>query len=214
MAAAAGDHQRGPGELEDRRGPSRQEENEEMYFGALPPEIISGKMYAGAGHDSIYAAARQWKQLFNEMASAPKLFGEALTKLNAQWSGPSAIRMAEAAALYQEWLYTFVHDIYRTATQAFRLVGAYADARKAVVSPAVIAYNRTRVHELIQSDLFGENTVAIAALEAQYQQFWARDAKAMDTYAANVLDTLSTMTPWPKPPEITETGFAQASATV
>ncbi|AWV48373.1 PPE domain-containing protein [Mycobacterium leprae] len=56
---------------------------------------------------------------------------------------------------------------------------------------------------LVQSDLFGENALAIVAREAQYTQFWAWNAKAMGTYAIDVLNMLSKVTSWPKSPEIT-----------
>ena len=51
---------------------SRPAENQEieMDFGALPPEINSGRMYSGPGSAPMLAAAAGWDQLSRELYSA------------------------------------------------------------------------------------------------------------------------------------------------
>ena len=39
-----------------------------MDFGALPPEINSGLMYAGAGSGSLVAAGAAWEGLASQLA--------------------------------------------------------------------------------------------------------------------------------------------------
>ncbi|WP_155728621.1 PPE domain-containing protein, partial [Mycobacterium avium] len=49
--------------------------------------------------------------------------------------------------------------------------------------------------------IFGQNTAAIAANEAQYGEFWAQDATAMDTYfaaSATAANKLTEFGPAPK----------------
>ena len=48
--------------------------------------------------------------------------------------------------------------------------------------PPVIAANRTLLANLVTSNIFGQNTGAIAATEAQYGEMWAQDASAMTSY--------------------------------
>ena len=54
------------------------------------------------------------------------------------------------------------------------------------VPPPVIAANRTQLASLTATNIFGQNTPAIAANEAQYGEMWAQDAAAMYGYAAQL----------------------------
>ena len=40
-----------------------------LDFGALPPEINSGRMYVGAGSGPLLAAAAAWDELATELQS-------------------------------------------------------------------------------------------------------------------------------------------------
>ncbi|WP_082129314.1 PPE family protein [Mycobacterium haemophilum] len=172
-------------------------------FQAIPPEVNSANIFGGPGPDSMYAAANKWAKLADQMAYAPGLFGEVLSLLNEKWSGPAAMQMAQAAAPYRAWLTTLIRQITETAAVAFRIMDAYAAACKAAVDPDDIDYNREQRMALIASQRFGEYAEAIAQLDAEYLKFWAEDAMTMETYAAEVLDALSELTPWQQPPEIT-----------
>jgi PPE-repeat protein len=50
------------------------------------------------------------------------------------------------------------------------------------VPPPVVAANRTLLANLVASNIFGQNTGAIAATDAQYGEMWAQDASAMTSY--------------------------------
>jgi PPE-repeat protein len=65
---------------------------------------------------------------------------------------------------------------------------------------------------LIATNFFGQNTSAIAAVEAQYAEMWAQDASAMSGYTANsaAAATLTTFTQ----PQQTTNPAAQAAGTV
>ena len=176
-----------------------------MYFnfGALPPEINSANMYSGAGPDSMFAVAAEWENMSYAMGGMPRQFAEAVAVLQERWLSPSAIRVAEAAAPYRKWLNALCQQIHRTAEQAYRLVEAHSDAREMMVPPDAIARNRARLQTLIADNVFGIHAGAIAVLEEQYQRFWVWDVAVMEAYAVRVLHTLSEMTPWQAPPEIT-----------
>ena len=73
----------------------------------------------------------------------------------------------------------------QTAAQARAAASAYQSAFTAMVPPATIAANRTQLASLTATNVFGQNTPAIAANEAQYGEMWAQDATAMYGYAGN-----------------------------
>jgi PPE-repeat protein len=53
------------------------------------------------------------------------------------------------------------------------------------VPPAEIAVNRTQLLSLSQGNILGQNNAAIAALEAEYAQFWAQDVAAITGYSGS-----------------------------
>ena len=55
------------------------------------------------------------------------------------------------------------------------------------VPPQSVAANRSQLANLVSTNIFGRNTQAIAATEAQYGEMWAQDAAAMYGYAALVV---------------------------
>src|SRR5262249_40271620 len=71
----------------------------------------------------------------------------------------------------------------QTASQAAAAASAYEAAFAGSVPPPVIAANRALVQALTATNIFGQNSGAIAQLEAQYAEFWAQDSGAMYTYA-------------------------------
>ena len=65
----------------------------------------------------------------------------------------------------------------------------------------MIAANRSYLAQLVATNIFGQNTSAIAATEAQYGEMWAQDAEAMDTYfasSATASNSLAAFEPAPK----------------
>jgi PPE-repeat protein len=52
-----------------------------MDFGALPPEINSGRMYAGPGSGSLLAAAAAWDGLAEHLYSTAASYGEVISGL-------------------------------------------------------------------------------------------------------------------------------------
>lgn len=69
-----------------------------MDFGVLPPEINSGRMYAGPGSGPMLAAAAAWDGLATELQSTAADYGSVISVLTGVWSGQSSGTMAAAAA--------------------------------------------------------------------------------------------------------------------
>jgi PPE-repeat protein len=185
-----------------------------MDYGALPPEINSGRMYAGPGAGSMLAAAAAWDGLSAELQSAASSYGSVISALTSgPWLGPSSTAMAAAAAPYVAWMSATAEQAELAATQAKAAAGAYAAAFAATVSPPEIAANRAQLMTLVATNIFGQNTPAIAATEAQYTEMWAQDAAAMYGYAASSAATTAKVTQFTAAPQTTSTASSAAQAT-
>ena len=174
-----------------------------MDFTMLPPEVNSGRMYAGPGSGPMLAAAAAWDGLAAELQSTTASYGSAISELSGgPWLGPSSATMAAAAAPYMEWMTTTAAQAEQTATQAKAAAAAYEAAFAMMVPPPLIAANRSLLMTLIATNIFGQNTMAIAATETDYAEMWAQDAAAMYGYAGSSA-TASTLTSFTSPPPTT-----------
>ncbi|MEZ0352678.1 PPE family protein [Mycobacterium sp. pR1184] len=157
-----------------------------MFYGAFPPEFNSGRMYAGPGAESLVTAATAWENLAAELQSIATSYSSVISNLTTgPWVGPSSLAMAAAATPYVNWMQQTAAQAAQTAAQATQAAAAYETAFAAHVPPPLIAANRELLAELMATNLFGQNTGAIAATEAQYGEMWAQDGEAMDTYFAS-----------------------------
>ncbi|WP_440271485.1 PPE family protein [Candidatus Mycobacterium methanotrophicum] len=156
-----------------------------MDFAALPPEINSGRMYAGAGAAPLMAAASAWDGVASELSSAASSYRSVVSGLTSgSWLGPSSMSMAAAAASYTAWMSATAAQAEQTANQARSAAAAYEEAFTATVPPAVVAANRATLAALVATNILGQNTAAIMANEAQYAEMWAQDAGVMYGYSA------------------------------
>ncbi|MDT5219434.1 MAG: hypothetical protein QOF15_1539 [Mycobacterium sp.] len=186
-----------------------------MSFAVRPPEIISGQMYAGPGSGPMIAAATAWDALATELQSTAASYGLVIDGLaNESWTGPSSAAMAAAAAPYVRWMSATGAQAKVAADQAKAAASAYETAFAAVVPPTQIAINRTQLALLVATNIFGQNTGAIAALEAQYGEMWAQDSAAMFGYA-NSSAAAARLTPYTEPPQVTNgSGLVNQQAAV
>jgi PPE-repeat protein len=170
-----------------------------LDFAALPPEINSARMYSGPGSGPMLAAAAAWTTMAAEMRSAAADYDSVVTELtSAGWFGPSSTSMLAAAEPYLAWLSTTAAQAEQTGTQANAAATAFEAAFAMTVPPPIVAANRTQLATLVATNVFGQNTPAIAANEAQYAEMWAQDAAAMNGYAT-ASSTTTQFTPFGTP---------------
>jgi PPE-repeat protein len=185
-----------------------------MDFAALPPEINSARMYAGAGPGPMLAAAAAWDGLASELGSTASSYQSVVEGLTSgAWQGPSSTSMAAAAAPYVAWMNTTAAQAEETANQARAAVAAYEGAFAATVPPPVILANRTLLMTLIATNILGQNTPAIAATETHYMEMWAQDATAMYGYAGSSASATQ-LTPFTEPPQTTNPSAEPVQAAV
>ena len=181
-------------------------------FGALPPEINSGRIYAGPGSAPLIAAATAWDALASELQTTAASYASTIGELTTSWQGPSSTAAASAAAPYTAWLSNTAAQAEQTASQAQAAAAAYEAAFAASIPPPLIEANRALLAALVATNFLGQNTPAIAATEATYAEFWAQDAGAMYGYAG-AATTASQLTPFTAAPATTnDSGQATQSA--
>ncbi|MBS9534524.1 PPE domain-containing protein [Mycobacterium sp. M1] len=184
-----------------------------MDFGLLPPEVNSGRMYAGPGSTPLITAASAWDGLAAELGSSAAAYQSVLAELEAEWTGPSSGVMAASASRYVTWLQGTAGLAEQTAGRARSAAAAYESAFAAMIPPPAIEANRSVLAALVAGNVLGQNTPAIAATEAAYAAMWAQDALAMYGYAAASVGTTA-LTPFAPPPQTTNPagGADQAGA--
>lgn len=180
-----------------------------MSFMLFPPEVNSALMYSGAGSGPLMAAASAWNELAADLESTATSYQSVIAQLTGgPWLGPTATRMASAAAPYIAWLQGSSIQAAQTSGQASLAAAAYESAFAATVPPSVIAANRALLAALIATNFLGQNTPAIAATEAHYMEMWFQDGLTMDTYA--VTSQQATVLPQQTPAPTTSDGGASA----
>jgi PPE-repeat protein len=173
-------------------------------FGALQPEINSGRMYAGAGSSSLTTAASAWSALAAELNSAALGYQNVVTQLSSEeWLGPASTSMASAVTPYVTWMKTTATQAEQAAAQANAAAAAFEQAFASVVPPPLIAANRATLAQAVATNVLGQNTGIIAQLEAQYGEMWAQDATAMYTYAGHSA-AATKVTPFTAAPQVAD----------
>ncbi|ORB86666.1 hypothetical protein B1987_26100 [Mycobacterium kansasii] len=192
-----------------------------MDFGALPPEVNSGRMYTGPGSAPMVAAASAWNGLASELNLTADGYDRVLTMLHSdEWLGPASALMFQAVVPYLAWMRAAAAQAEQAAGQARVAAAAFETAFASVVPPPLVAANRAQLASLVAKNVYGQFGVAIAALEAHYAEMWAQDSRAMYSYAASSASAAE-LTPFPPPPHITSpsaaatqsAAVAQAAAT-
>jgi PPE-repeat protein len=155
-----------------------------MEFTTLPPEVISALIHSGPGAESLANAAAAWQQLSANLEDAADNYASSLSSMDQAWHGPSSAAMVQSVTPYVTWLRTTAQQAQQTAAAAQSAAAAFNSVRASVVPTATVAANRTRLAQLLATNVFGRNLPAIAQTESEYQTMWANNAAAMTRYQA------------------------------
>ncbi|APT10025.1 PPE family protein [Mycobacterium avium] len=169
-----------------------------LDFAAIPPEITSSLMYAGAGAAPLMAAATAYANLAAEVSATATQWESIVSLLTTEnWTGGGSAAAAAAAQPIIAYLTETATTLEQAGAQATASAAAYEAAFAATVPPPVIAANRTLLATLVATNFLGVNSAAIAATEADYAAMWAQDAAMMAAYqaASAVAGVLTPVTP-------------------
>lgn len=170
-----------------------------MSWTGMPPEIISGEIYTGAGSGPLYAAAAALNSLAAELDTTAAGWESTMATLTAAagWQGTGAAAAAAAAQTYISWLMTTQAAVEQAAAQATASAMAFDAVHMAVATPMAIAANRASYAAAVAG--LPLTAPLVASLEADYEAMWAQDVAAMGVYqaasaAAGVLPPLVSVT--------------------
>ncbi|BBZ38662.1 PPE family protein [Mycobacterium conspicuum] len=153
-----------------------------MDFSAFPPEVISARIHAGPGAESLVEASSAWQRLAASLEESAGINAATLSSLTEAWQGPSSAAMASAVEPYLSWLRDTAQQCQQLAVAAQNAVAAFTSVRATVLPVALVRANRTRLAQLLATNQFGINLPAIAETEDEYQSMWATNSAAMSRY--------------------------------
>lgn len=156
-----------------------------MLWHAMPPELNTARLMAGAGPAPMLAAAMGWETLAAALDAQALELTTRLSSLGEAWTGASSERAIAAAKPMVTWLQTASSQAKTRALQATAQAAAYTQAMATTPSLPELAANHITTAILTATNFLGINTVPIAFNETDYfVRMWNQAALAMDVYQA------------------------------
>ncbi|MEZ0352742.1 PPE family protein [Mycobacterium sp. pR1184] len=172
-----------------------------MLWHAMPPELNTARLMAGAGPSPMLQAAAGWEALASSLEAEAAELAASMTALSGAWTGTGSERATAAAARMVTWLQTAAAAAQKRGMQAAAQAAAYVKALGMTPSLPEIATNHITHTVLTATNFLGINTMPIGFNEADYfVRMWNQAGGAMDVYAAEtaantVFEPLPEMSP-------------------
>ncbi len=159
-----------------------------MLWHALPPEVNTALLMAGAGPEPMLQAATGWESLATALDTQAVELAGLVMSLQQAWTGPSSERAAAAIEPALAWLHDASQTAQRRGTQAAAQAASYAKALGTTPSLPEIAANHITHAVLSATNFLGINMVPIGMNEIDYfGRMWNQAGTAMDAYQAETM---------------------------
>jgi PPE-repeat protein len=186
-----------------------------MFYGALPPEVNTARLMAGAGEAPMFQAAAGWETLAISLETQAEELAASLVALQSSWQGSASQQAVNATTPMVVWLRTTALQAQKRAMQAIAQANAYMMA--AVTTPPIpeIEMNHITHGVLEATNFLGVNAVPIGVNEEDYfVRMWDQAAAVMEAYQAEtsmntVFEPIAPMKPMVVP-GVGESGAAMA----
>jgi len=172
-----------------------------MFYGALPPEVNTARLMAGAGEAPMYQAAAGWETLAINLETQAEELAGSLAALTASWSGMASERAITATTPMIVWLRTTALQAQKRAMQAIAQANSYMLAMATTPPIPEIEMNHVTHAVLEATNFLGINTLPIGINEEDYfVRMWDQAAAAMEGYQAEtsantIFEPILPMTP-------------------
>lgn len=182
-----------------------------MLWHAMPPEINTARLMAGAGPAPMLQAAAGWRALGVALDAQAGQLAASLTALAGSWAGAGSEQAVAAALPAVSWLQTVATQAHKRAAQAAAQAAAYSTALAMTPSLPEIATNHVTRAVLAATNFLGINLVPIGIKETDYfVRMWNQAAAAMDVYQTETAIN-STFEPLPPAKPIVIPGAGQVA---
>ena len=184
-----------------------------MLWHAMPPELNTARLMAGAGPAPMLQAAAGWEALAGALETQALELSAALVSLNASWTGMSSERAIAATTPMVVWLQTAAQQAQERAMRATAQAASYTKALAMTPSLPEIATNHITNAVLTATNFLGINMVPIGLNETDYfVRMWNQAAAVMDIY---LVETIANTTFEPLAPikPILQPGVGEAVTT-
>lgn len=152
---------------------------------ALPPEVNTGRLMAGAGPAPMLQAAAGWEALAVLLETQADELAASLANLSSMWTGTASERAVAATTPMVLWLRTTSAQAMKRALQAANQANSYTLAMATTPPLPEIEQNHITHAVLEATNFLGVNTVPIGVNEFDYfVRMWNQAAGAMDVYQA------------------------------
>src|ERR1700712_4122945 len=89
-----------------------------MFYGALPPEVNTARLMAGAGEAPMYQAAAGWETLAISLETQAEELAGSLVALQGSWQGSGSQQAITASTPMVQWLRTAALHAQKRGTRA------------------------------------------------------------------------------------------------
>ena len=156
-----------------------------MFYGALPPEVNTARLMAGAGPSPMLQAAAAWETLAISLETQAEELAASLAALQGSWQGSASEQAVTATTPMVVWLRTTALQAQKRAMQAIAQANAYTVAMVTTPPLPEIEMNHVTHAVLEATNFLGVNAVPIGVNEADYfLRMWNQAAFAMEAYQA------------------------------
>jgi PPE-repeat protein len=182
-----------------------------MLWDAMPPEINTSRLMAGAGPAPMLQAAAGWEAFAILLETQADELAGSLSSLGSVWTGAAGEQAISSTMPMVIWLRTLSFQCMERALKAAGQAEAYSTALATTPQLPEIEQNHITNATLNATNFLGINTVPIGLNEADYARMWMTAAAVMTAYgAATFLGT--TFTPIVPHKPIVMPGPAEAAA--
>ena len=183
-----------------------------MLWHAMPPELNTARLMAGAGPGPMLQAAAAWEALAKALETQAAELAASLVALSASWTGESSERAIAAATPMVAWLHTAAQQAQQRAMQATAQATSYVKALATTPSLPEIATNHVTHAVLTATNFLGINLVPIGFNETDYfVRMWNQAGGAMEIYQA---ETAANTAFEPLPPMVWSSTKVEAAETL
>lgn len=174
-------------------------------WSAFPPEVNAGQLMLGDQGASIEAAAIAYDVLAAAlMAEAAQMAATTGSAAADGFIGAGGTAMMATAVPYIAALQTLAAWVEQSAASAAAILQAYVTAKAAMVQVPVCETNRVSQAGFVATNIIGQNTPAIIALDMEYfDMFWPLNASNMGGYEGIVTTVITTLGIPPPPAPMT-----------